>query len=245
MNILLTNDDGFHAEGINFLEEYFKKTSHKIFVIAPDREKSGASNSMTFKDTIRLVKHTGNKWIVKGTPADCTHLGLLGLLPEKPDIVISGINHGYNIGVDILYSGTVGAARQASIHKVPAIALSSNYINGKMNFDLIKAFLDRNIEILMKNASCRFITNINFPDCELPLCNGIKITTLSKKHGYFDKLITFDSPQQGRYYWIEGDIPDFDADLDTDSGAVSNNNISVSFINVLPETVDTDIKFTL
>ena len=103
MNILLTNDDGYKAEGINFLKEYFIKKNHQVFIVAPDQEKSGTSHSITYKDSIRLVEQNDNLWVLKGSPADCVILALLGLVPEKIDVVISGINHrpehrqGYNL----------------------------------------------------------------------------------------------------------------------------------------------------
>ena len=143
MNILLTNDDGFSAKGLNYLKDYFSKNNHKVFIVAPDREKSGTSHSITYKDSIRLIEQKDNLWVLKGSPADCVILALLGLVPEKIDIVISGINHGPNIGRDIIYSGTAAAARQAGFSDIPAMAMSINAWKGDFHFDIAGGFLDK------------------------------------------------------------------------------------------------------
>ncbi|HBD95197.1 MAG: 5'/3'-nucleotidase SurE [Spirochaetes bacterium GWF1_31_7] len=235
MKIVLTNDDGYLADGILFLETYFLSKGHEVYTIAPDKERSGASHSLTFRDSIKLVKTEANKWVLNSTPADCIHFGFLGILPIRPDVVISGINHGYNLGVDTIYSGTVGAARQAALSGIPSIALSSAVINNTINSPLIKNFFDIHLDQIFNQLSTDYVININFPHCSYADLKGIKQTRLSHKHAYSDNLVTFDSPQQGRYYWINGEKPNFDTDENTDSGAINADYISITLINPMPE----------
>ncbi|MBN2545496.1 MAG: 5'/3'-nucleotidase SurE [Spirochaetes bacterium] len=243
MNILLTNDDGYQAEGLNFLLNYFSNKKHKVFTVAPDIEKSGCSHSLTFSDTIRLVEHKQNLWALKGTPVDCVILGLLGLVPEKIDIVISGINHGPNIGRDILYSGTAAAARQAGLSGMPAIALSINAWRPKFIFDTIAVFLDKYFNKLLNADFKNYFFNINFPNISFDKIKGVKKTIPCINHYYQDELIHFDSPYQGRYYWVKGSNPVYKLEEGTDAYAVKNDFISVSAVKIFPEAVDFDIEF--
>ncbi len=243
MNILLTNDDGYKAEGLNYLLTYFIGKGHKVFTVAPDTEKSGCSHSLTFSDTIRLVEHKDNIWALKGTPVDCVILGLLGLVHEKIDIVISGINHGPNIGRDILYSGTAAAARQAGFSGVRAIALSINAWRPKFIFDTVGVFLDMYFEKLSNMDFKNYFFNINFPNIPSDKIKGIKKTIPCKNHYYQDELIHFDSPYQGRYYWVKGSNPSYKLEDGTDAFAVKNDYISVSAIKIFPEGVDFKLDF--
>ncbi len=242
MNILLTNDDGFYAEGLNFLKEYFEKTEHRIFIVAPDSEKSGFSHSITLKDTIRLVKHKDNLWVLKGTPVDCVTLALLGLVPEKIDIVVSGVNHGPNIGKDTIYSGTVAAARQGGLHNIPSIALSVNTWGEPIYFENVKYFMENYFFKLMLKKISGYFYNVNFPNIKFEDLKGIKKTIPCQSHYYKDELVSFDSPNHGKYFWIKGDYPIFENDEGTDAGAVKNGYISVSAIKFLPETIDFELE---
>ncbi|MGI6433358.1 MAG: 5'/3'-nucleotidase SurE [Sphaerochaetaceae bacterium] len=126
MIILLTNDDGFQAEGLNTLEMVLAQAGHQIWVCAPSEERSAQSHAMTLKGRVRFVRYDERHYQCSGTPADCMLYGLHGeALPVTPDLIISGINHGYNASTDILYSGTVGAAREAALRGYPAIAISA------------------------------------------------------------------------------------------------------------------------
>lgn len=242
MNILLTNDDGYQANGINFLKNYFEKKRYNVFIIAPESERSGASHSITLRDTIKLVAQIDNLWILKGTPADCVTLGLLGLAPEKIDIVISGINHGPNIGRDIIYSGTVGAARQAGFSKIPAIALSINCWDKELSFNVAEDFLDKYFVKLIESFKNNFFYNINFPNINLNEIKGVKITVPCNDHYYEDKLLYFDTPYQGRHYYVNGYVPNYKIKENTDAFALKNQYISVSPIKVFPEAAEIDIK---
>ncbi len=240
MNILLTNDDGYLAEGIDYLKKYFEKKNHKVFLVAPDSEKSGFSHSVTLKDTIRLVYHKDNVWALKGTPADCVNLALLGVIPEsKIDVVVSGINHGANIGKDIIYSGTVGGARQGGLAGIPSIALSANTWGEDIDYKNAEYFLDNFFEKIMKKNDGSFIYNVNFPNT--PTVKGAKKTKPCHNHFYKDSLLCFDSGYNGKYYWLKGDYPVFEKDEGSDACAIRNGYISISPIKILPEDIDVDI----
>ena len=176
MNILLTNDDGYQAQGINFLKCYFEKKGHSVFIVAPDREKSGSSHSITLKDSIKLVKHKDNIWVLRGTPADCVMLALLGLVPKKIDIVVSGVNHGPNIGRDIIYSGTAAGARQGGFSGLPSIALSINVWNDDIYLEIVKNFLDKYFERLVNFSKRKLFYNINFPNLPINQIKGVQKT---------------------------------------------------------------------
>ena len=157
MNILLTNDDGYKSEGINFLRNYFeKKDNYNVYVVACEKERSGASHSITFTDSVKLIKKVDNLWIINGTPADCVIFGIQGLVSEKIDLVISGINHGPNIGRDIIYSGTVACARQGAFYGIPSIALSMNAWKGPYYLDCVKVFLDKYLDKLISECDKSF-----------------------------------------------------------------------------------------
>ena len=243
MNILLTNDDGYQAEGINFLKEYFFKKGNNVFIVAPDTEKSGTSHSITLRDSIRLLFQNENTWVIKGTPADCVILAALGLVPFKIDIVISGINHGPNIGRDIIYSGTAGAARQAGFMGIPSIAISINAWHGEFHFENIKDFLDRHFKKMIDHPKGDFFFNINFPNLPAEKIKGIQKTSPCPRHYYEDKLTHFDAPLQGRYYWVDGRSPAYELQDGTDAKAIKSDYISVSLVKIFPESFESSIEF--
>jgi 5'-nucleotidase len=242
MNILLTNDDGAHAKGINYLWNYFKNRDENVFIVAPDREKSGTSHSITLNDSLRLVEETEDRKVIKGSPADCVITALLGLIPEKIDIVISGINHGPNIGRDILYSGTAAAARQAGFSGIPAIALSINSWRKEFHFETVGDFLDKYFNKLVEKANPDFFYNINFPNKTVSEIKGVKQTFPCPNHYYQDELVFFDSPLQGRYYWVNGSTANYDLQEGTDAKTVKDGFISVSPVKVFPESYDIKLE---
>jgi len=244
MNILLTNDDGYKAEGINYLRDYFeKKDHHKVFVVACEKERSGASHSLTFTHSIKLIKNIDNLWVIDGTPADCVILSVLGLLPVKIDLVISGINHGPNIGRDIIYSGTVACARQGAFYDIPSIALSINGWKGPYYMETVGDFLDKHLDMLIKVCDKSFFYNINFPNLPADKIKGIKNTNPCDLHYNEGDLVYFDSPYQGRYYWM-GDTKGINTlEEGTDAKAVKDGYISVSSLKIFPESCNVDLKF--
>lgn len=258
MKLLICNDDGYQAEGLLFLQKYFSAQNYEVYVIAPYKEQSGKSHSITFTDGMMLKQKSPNFWILDGTPADCVNVGLCGLLPTKPDLVISGINLGYNVGLDTLYSGTVSAAKEAVIHGCPAISLSSGIANNgedtletsscNINYKEITTFLDNHFTSLVKAATSlpknnRHLINVNFPGGKNNFA-GIKRTIPSQEIRYRDEIVTFKSPIGKDYIWIKGRLCEHnDPQLITDIGAIRAGYVSVSAINVLPEDSKVEILF--
>ena len=258
MKILICNDDGYQSEALLFLQKYFSERGHEVYVVAPYKEQSGKSQSITIADGMMLIKEAENFWVLDGTPTDCVTVGLCGLLPVKPDLVISGINLGYNIGMDTLYSGTVSVAKEAVIHDCPAIAFSSGIAhNGEdtlgvtschINYEQISKFLDKHFDSLVQSAKThpknnRHLINVNFPGGTKPFA-GIKRCIPSKQTRYKDEIVTFKSPVGKEYVWIKGELcENNDSQLLTDISAIRAGYVSVSAINVLPEDSGIEITF--
>jgi 5'-nucleotidase len=173
LKILLTNDDGIDAKGLCSLEESLRGVA-EIIVVAPDRERSAVSHGLTLHAPLDLKEVEPNRFTLNGTPADCV-IYALNRLVEQPALVISGINHGANIGEDVMYSGTVAAAREASRHAVPSIAVSQAYLNGKpISFDKGARFVRRLVENLLGHGAIRGLClNVNLPVSRI---RGVKVT---------------------------------------------------------------------
>jgi 5'-nucleotidase len=228
MRILISNDDGIEAEGINQLR-LFLQEDHDLFVVAPDRERSATGHKITMDRPLRVKERSypGSKtkgWAVDGTPADCVKLGLEALLPAPPDLVISGINLGPNLGTDVLYSGTVSAALEGVINDVPAIAISMasyNYFDFSDTGKLIKELVAKKGWEINRNS----LLNINMPPCHP---RGIKVTRLGQRRyvNIFDKRI---DPRGKVYFWMGGEPFDLDEeDPDTDVWAVREGYASIT-----------------
>jgi 5'-nucleotidase len=229
MKILVVNDDGIHATGIYHLAKMAAKLG-EVWVVAPDQQCSAMSHRITVHGTIDIIQENFSvegvhAYSVSGTPADCVKIGINHLMPQKPDIVMSGINYGYNVGLDILYSGTVGAAMEALLNGIPAIAFSMemNDIYDVVDANLIPITKDLLNRTIQKNE----IWNVNFPGC-----------TLSELRGVLDNRI----PAQAQFYtnnYIRNDLGDSNfrlnangvkntyADEGTDMRAVLENYISI------------------
>jgi 5'-nucleotidase len=161
--ILLTNDDGIEAEGLKTLEGVLKDLAHLV-VIAPDQERSAVSHGLTLRTPLHLTEASPDHYILNGTPADCVIYALRNIFIQFPDLVISGINHGANLGDDIMYSGTVAAAREASAHGVPSLALSQAYDEKPIRFKEGAAFARDMVAAMLHNGICGEIClNVNFP----------------------------------------------------------------------------------
>ena len=185
MRILLTNDDGIFSEGIQVLKEYLDIIA-EVTVIAPDRERSTISHAITLRKPLKIreIKIKGKSWgvSINGTPADCVIVGLLEIMKDnKPDLIVSGINHGPNLGNDIIYSGTVGAAMEGAMRNIPSLAVS---INGYKNFEFNSAsrFTKKIISNLIKhNLPNNLLLNVNFPNIKYKELAGIEITRHGKR----------------------------------------------------------------
>lgn len=233
MKILITNDDGIHAEGIKVLRKALKDLGEVVVVVAPDREQSATGHSITMQRPI-MAKEVffadGLKsWSVDGTPSDCVKLAFDALLDFKPDLVVSGINAGANLGTDVLYSGTVSAAIEGFIYGVPSIAVSV-VPHENPNFQGAAEITRRLIKEIQSHQSLPAATlfNVNFPDATLEEVTGVTITKLGIRRykDIFDRRV---DPRGRVYYWLAGEIIDDDEDdPDTDTAAINRKEVSVT-----------------
>lgn len=180
--ILITNDDGYSADGIKILYEIARSYTSDVWIVAPEYEKSGASHALTFIKDLTLKKQDENIYSVNGTPSDCVVIALENVLQDKrPDILLSGINSGVNVAEDVTYSGTIAAAMEGVIRRVPSIAISQNYDLGKKNeisWNVSKAFLDKVLDSVSATGwDFNSLLNVNFPQCNVNEVNGIEVTS--------------------------------------------------------------------
>ncbi|HAP32605.1 MAG TPA: 5'/3'-nucleotidase SurE [Firmicutes bacterium] len=235
MIILLTNDDGIHAEGIHALgDALLQNEDNRIFIAAPDRERSATGHAITMHrplraETVKFLHNNSLKgWSINGTPADCVKLAIEYLLPQKPDLVISGINHGANLGTDVLYSGTVSAAIEATILGIPAIAVSlTAYENPDFRFSA--NFMLRLLKVLEgQDLPEKTLLNINVPGVVRREIAGVAITYLGLRRyrNAFQKRI---DPRGRSYFWMAGELDDTeDEEEGSDGYAISRCNISIT-----------------
>ena len=181
MKILVSNDDGYLATGINVLTDALAEIAD-VVVVAPDRNRSAASNSLTLHDPLRVSKVAENRYRVNGTPSDCVHLALTGFLEEEPDLVVSGINHGANLGDDVIYSGTVAAAMEGRFLGYPTIAVS--LVGHRLrHFDTAARVAVQLVQRLEKEPLPKeFIFNVNVPDVPLDELKGVRVCRLGCRH---------------------------------------------------------------
>ena len=230
MRILLSNDDGYRASGLRLLARALEDLAD-VIVVAPDRNRSGASNSLTLDTPLRVERIDSNIYSVNGTPADCVHVAITGLLETEPDMVISGINHGANLGDDVLYSGTVAAAMEGRFLGLPSVAVSLVAEQGH-HFDTAVSMVYQIIEGMMDNPlPSDTILNINVPDRSIEEIGGIKVTRLGSRYRS-DPVVLARDPKDRPVYWIGPAGKGQDADLGTDFNAISNGFVSVTPIKV-------------
>jgi 5'-nucleotidase len=232
MLILISNDDGVYAPGLATLAERLQRVA-EICVVAPDRNRSGASNSLTLDRPLEAHRHPTGYIGINGTPTDCVHLGGSGLFTEqrRPDIVVSGINAGANLGDDVLYSGTVAAATEGRHCRLPPIAVS---IHGDpprhyATAAEIVASLVQHLESLV--VAPRTVLNVNLPDLPLDQIRGIHVTRLGHRHGAEPPVLVED-PRGHIRYWIAGAGVAADAEPGTDFFAVENGFVSVTPLQI-------------
>lgn len=230
MVILLTNDDGIKSEGLCRLKDTL--SGHEVWIVAPDRERSGTSHSITLKKPVCYIPAGERTFSCSGTPADCVLYSLLGALPVRPDLIISGINHGPNLGTDIVYSGTAAAARQGALLMVPSIAVSAIAEDGTFPFERAAAFVAANLNEFISSWREDLFININIP----PKMNGTAgtVITYPSRRIYQDRIELFMSPFGERYYMLHGDIVQPNLDPESDWGAVKRGEISISPIFLHP-----------
>ena len=230
MRILLSNDDGYEAPGIRALAAGLR-TLAEVQVVAPDRDRSGASNSLTLDWPIRARETPDGSIRVDGTPTDCVHLAITGLLAQEPDMVVSGINAGANMGDDVLYSGTVAAAMEGRFLGLPAIAVSLVGQEAK-HYDTAVEIVIRLVENLKRHPLPRdTILNVNVPDLPLDQVRGIRATRLGHRHK--SEPVIQDTDPRGRpIYWVGPAGAEQDAGPGTDFHALRNGYVSVTPLQV-------------
>lgn len=222
--ILVTNDDGIYSEGIRKLAEALKSVG-EVIIVAPDREQSAASHALTLNRPLRILQLQENEFIVDGTPTDCVNLAVLKLFKDhRPDIVVSGINFGPNLGDDVTYSGTISAAFEGALLNIPSIAFSSLVGEG-FTFDRGARFAcELTRRLLEQKPDPSVILNVNFPACPF---EGVKVTHLGKRI-YSEGVIERLDPRGRKYYWIGGDEPAWQSGANTDFEAVQSGHISIT-----------------
>lgn len=212
--ILISNDDGYHAPGIEALYDALKDLG-EVTVMAPDKNCSGASNSLTLHSPLSVRQASNGFYTVNGTPTDCVHLASTGFFEDKPDIVVSGINNGQNMGDDTLYSGTVAAAMEGFLAGVPSIALSQ-VDRGWAHIDSAAQIARRLVKlILAKNMTAPLLWNVNIPNLPLEKLKGVQVTRLGRRHTAKD-VHAMTNHRGEVHYWIgaAGDVRDGAAGTD-------------------------------
>jgi 5'-nucleotidase len=230
MKILLSNDDGYFAPGLNILAEHLAKIAD-ITVVAPERNRSGASNSLTLDRPLSVKKASNSFFYVNGTPTDCVHIALTGLMSEMPDMVISGINDGANMGDDTIYSGTVAAAMEGYLLGIPSFAFSMSQHNAT-HFETAARVAVEMVQHYQKTGfSSPTLLNINVPDVAYADLKGRAVTRLGKRHKA-EPVIQLKTPRNETVYWVGAAGKPNDGGEGTDFYAVSQNMVSISPIQV-------------
>ncbi len=230
MRILLSNDDGYFAPGLAVLAEHLAPLG-EITVVAPERDRSGASNSLTL-DRPLMVRRAANGFLfVNGTPTDCVHLAVTGFLEFQPDIVVSGINYGANMGDDTIYSGTVAAATEGFLLGIPSIAISLASHAGK-NFVTAARMAAQLVERFQREPMNEpVLLNVNVPDLPEAEIAGVEITRLGKRHKA-EPVVKSQNPRGQTIYWIGAAGDAQDGGPGTDFHAVANRKVSVTPLQV-------------
>ncbi|RRQ20028.1 5'/3'-nucleotidase SurE [Thiohalobacter thiocyanaticus] len=230
MHLLLSNDDGYHAPGLAALAEAMRSLG-EITVVAPDRNRSGASNSLTLDSPLRMTLQDNGFYSVDGTPTDCVHLAITGLVEEEPDIVVSGINAGANLGDDVLYSGTVAAAMEGRFLGLPAIAVSCVAFQPQF-FDTAARVARWLVDKLQRDPlPADTILNVNVPDVPWEDLAGFQATRLGHRHKS-EPVIRMEDPRGRPIYWVGPAGAEQDAGQGTDFHAVRNHAVSITPIQV-------------
>jgi 5'-nucleotidase len=233
LKILISNDDGIHANGIQTLAARLAE-EHEVYVVAPDRERSAMGHALTLHKPIRLEEvdlsfPVAKAYAISGTPSDCVKLALNALLDVEIDVLVSGINHGPNLGSDVIYSGTVSAALEGAIHGIPSIAVS--LVNGaeKMadfshSAEFIASFLPVAMEV---GIPAKSVLNINIPAISRHHFAGVKIAELGTRlySNTYERRV---DPRGGVYYWLAGEVIESHEINDTDVDAIRNNMVAIS-----------------
>lgn len=230
MRILLSNDDGYFSPGLACLATHLSAIA-EVIVVAPERDRSGASNSLTLDRPLNLRRAANGFYYVNGTPTDCVHLAVTGMLDTLPDMVISGINAGANMGDDTIYSGTVAAATEGFLLGIPAIAVS---LAGKelANYDTAARVVVDLVHRFQKNVHAHpWLLNVNVPDISYDQLQGILVTRLGKRHRA-EPVIKSTNPRGETVYWVGPAGKAQDAGIGTDFHAIAHQKVSITPLQV-------------
>lgn len=230
MHILLSNDDGYSAPGLVTLAQALGELA-RVTVVAPERNRSGASNSLTLDRPLHVSTASNGYFKVDGTPTDCVHLAITGLLEQEPDMVFAGINHGANLGDDVIYSGTVAAATEGRFLGLPAIAISLEGTH-PVHFDTAARVATRLLEQLLAHPlPDDTILNVNVPDVPLHEIRGFQSTRLGQRHKA-EAVIRSTDPRGREIYWVGTAGAEQDAGPGTDFHALRHNYVSVTPLQI-------------
>ena len=229
--ILVTNDDGITAPGIRMLIDIMKEIG-EVIVVAPNSPQSGTGHAITINNTLFVEKvhidnEIDNEYACSGTPVDCVKLAIDQLLGRKPDICVSGINHGFNSSINVIYSGTMSAAVEAGMSKVPAIGFSLGDFSWNAGFTPYRDYVKKiTLETLKNGLPEGVVLNVNFPKLKKEEIKGIKVCRQAKAvwEESFDRRV---NPHGKEYYWLTGNFVNYDKGEDTDEWALSNGYVSV------------------
>ena len=236
MRVLVSNDDGVDAPGIQALAKGLRDAGHEVLVVAPDRDRSGASNSLTLDAPIRVVQLDAQTWKVYGTPTDCVHVAITGMLEDldlEPDIVVSGINNTANLGDDVIYSGTVAAAMEGRFLGLPSVAVSLVTQDHKgLHYETAARAVVQIIARLRSDPlPANTILNVNVPDVPWDELRGFETSRLGNRHRA-EPCIPQDDPRGRQWWWIGAAGVELDAGPGTDFHAVRNRAIAITPIHV-------------
>ncbi len=230
MRILLSNDDGYFAPGLAALADALAGLG-EIVVVAPEQNRSGASNSLTLDRPLMLKQAANGFYFVNGTPTDCVHLAVTGMLDTLPDIIVSGINSGANMGDDTIYSGTVAAATEGYLLGIPSIAVSMTSFDG-LNFATAARVARELVERHIHNPlPAPMLLNVNVPDIPYAQLTGTEITRLGRRHKA-EPVVRMTSPRRETVYWIGAAGAAADAGPGTDFYAIEQNRVSITPLQI-------------
>lgn len=243
MKILLTNDDGIACDGIWALKKELESAgTHEVFMVVPEENRSGISHGITMHGPIRLRQKEKQVWACSGTPADCVIVSLLGDLAIRPDVIISGINEGPNLGTDIIYSGTASAARQGALHGIPSIAVSMGSYTKPFYYGTAARYVINHIDELLGLWQPDTFLNINVPNTQAER-NEYRLTYPSRRR-YNDQVVRFNAPDGHHYCFLEGGAVETREDEGSDWHVVESGLVSISKIYIHPVVVQ-DLRFTI
>ncbi len=235
MRVLVSNDDGVDAPGIRILAEGLRAAGHEVRVVAPDRDRSGASNSLTLDMPVRVIRMDERTWRVAGTPTECVHLALTGMFGEEdePDIVVTGINNSANLGDDVIYSGTVSAAMEGRFLGLPAVAVSLATIDHDARHyeTAARAAVEIVARLKADPLPADTILNVNVPDRAWDDVAGFEVTRLGNRHRS-EPCVPAQDPRGRSLFWIGPAGREQDAGPGTDFHAIRTGHISITPIHV-------------